>query len=101
MKLLTRGGWIHDAIREEAYISDTYIEDGVIRAIGKDLEVAQDCPMKTYCVDKGIPCADFRTPFLGPEGLGRRELYFDGLHPTAEGHELMAQVMCRTLEQLR
>jgi len=43
MKLLIRGGRIHDAIREEAYISDIYIEDGVIRTIGKDLAVTEDC----------------------------------------------------------
>ena len=56
--------------------------------------------LKIYCEVQGIRYADFRTPFLGPDGLGRRELYFDGLHPTTEGHELMAQVLCKTLEQL-
>jgi len=56
--------------------------------------------LKIYCTEKEIPFADFRETFLGPDGLGRRELYFDGLHPTAEGHELMAQVLCRTLVQL-
>lgn len=54
--------------------------------------------LKIYCMEKEIPFADFREPFLGPDGLGRRELFFDGLHPTAEGHELMAQVLCQTLE---
>ena len=43
MKLMIRGGRIHDAIREEAYISDIYIEDGVIRTIGKDLKMTEDC----------------------------------------------------------
>ena len=56
--------------------------------------------LKIYCTEKEIPFADFRTAFLGPDGLGRRELFFDGLHPTAEGHELMAQVLCRTLAEL-
>lgn len=45
MKLLIRGGRIHDAVREEAYISDVYIEDGKIRTIGKNLTVAEDCPV--------------------------------------------------------
>ena len=45
MKLLIRGGRIHDAIREEVYISDIYIEDGIIRTIGKDLEIAENCPV--------------------------------------------------------
>lgn len=56
--------------------------------------------LKIYCIEKEIPFADFRTAFLGADGLGRRELFFDGLHPTAEGHELMAQVLCRTLAEL-
>lgn len=43
MKLMIRDGRIHDAIREEAYISDIYIEDGVIRTIGKDLPLEEDC----------------------------------------------------------
>ena len=45
MKLLIRGGRIHDAIREEPYISDIYIEDGVICSIGKELTVEADCPV--------------------------------------------------------
>lgn len=45
MKLMIRDGRIHDAIREEAYISDIYIENGIIRTIGKDLEVTEDCPV--------------------------------------------------------
>lgn len=56
--------------------------------------------LKIYCIEKEIPYVDFRTGFLGPDGLGRRELFVDGLHPTAEGHELMAQALCRTLAEL-
>ena len=56
--------------------------------------------LRIYCEVQGIPFADFREPFLGADGLGRRELFFDGLHPTAEGHELMAQVLCQTLAKL-
>jgi lysophospholipase L1-like esterase len=56
--------------------------------------------LKIYCGEKGIPCADFRQAFLDEAGCGRAELFFDGLHPTAQGHERMAQVLCRTLEQL-
>ena len=56
--------------------------------------------LEYYCIEKEIPYVDFRTPFLGPDGFGRKELFFDGLHPTAEGHELMAQALCRTLAEL-
>lgn len=45
MKLMIRGGRIHDAIHEKPYISDIYIENGVIRAIGKELPAEADCPV--------------------------------------------------------
>lgn len=57
--------------------------------------------LRLYCIEKEIPLADFREPFLDTRGHGRRELFFDGLHPTAEGHRLMADVLCRTLEDIR
>ena len=47
--------------------------------------------LKTYCKAFGIPTIDFREDFLTSEGQVRRELYCDGLHPTAQGHRLMAQ----------
>lgn len=56
--------------------------------------------LKIYCTQKGIPHADFREVFLDEAGQARKELFFDGLHPTAQGHELMAQVLCKVLEQL-
>ena len=43
MKLLVRGGLIHDAIREDAYISDIYIEDGIIRSIAADIAAPEGC----------------------------------------------------------
>ena len=57
--------------------------------------------LKIYCREKDIPCADFREGFLDEAGRGREALFFDGLHPTAEGHELMAGSLCRTLQQLQ
>ncbi len=47
-----------------------------------------------------IPVVDFRSPFLGPDGTVKNGLFQDGLHPTAEGHRLMADVLCRTLTTL-
>jgi hemolysin III len=43
---------------------------------------------------------DFRPLFLDAAGSARRELYLDGLHPNREGHRLMAQLLCRRLEEL-
>ena len=45
----------------------------------------------------GIPYIDFRTDFLMLDGVVREELLLDGLHPTPEGHQLMA---ARLSEQL-
>ncbi len=56
--------------------------------------------ISAYFLPRGFPVADFRTPFLRPDGTVRRELFQDGLHPTAEGHRLMAQVLCRLLAAL-
>jgi len=47
--------------------------------------------LKEYCRAFRIPFVDFRTDFLAPDGSVRRELFCDGLHPTARGHQLMAQ----------
>lgn len=35
--LLIKGGLVHDAVRPEAYVSDILVEDGKIKAMGKDL----------------------------------------------------------------
>lgn len=44
-----------------------------------------------YCHAFGISCIDFYEDFLLSDGTPDRNLYLDGLHPTARGHELMAQ----------
>ena len=55
--------------------------------------------LKIYCEEKGIPYADFRASFLTEDGRGREELFLDGLHPNEEGHALMAEALCETLEK--
>ena len=62
-----------------------------------DLGIKQNINLATFYK---IPFADFRSAFLDDRGKGRRELFFDGLHPTAEGHALMARVLCDTLARL-
>jgi lysophospholipase L1-like esterase len=47
-----------------------------------------------------IPVIDFRLAFEGVSDVGqKRALYIDGLHPTPEGHRLMADVLCRKLSE--
>ncbi len=47
-----------------------------------------------------IPLIDFHSPFLLPDGRPDGTLFQDGLHPTAEGHRRMAEVLCRVLDAL-
>ena len=55
--------------------------------------------IRCYADDKGLPLADFRAPFLRPDGTADRSLFQDGLHPTEEGHRLMADVLCQVLAE--
>ena len=55
--------------------------------------------IRCYAADKGLPVADFRTPFLLPDGRADRTLFQDGLHPTEEGHRRMADVLCQVLAE--
>ncbi len=48
----------------------------------------------------GIPLVDFWTPFLELQHRGEaQDYYIDGLHPTRQGHALMSQILCDTLER--
>lgn len=55
--------------------------------------------LQGFCAHKNLPVADFHSPFLRPDGTVRQELFQDGIHPTAEGHALMAEVMCQVLKE--
>ena len=55
--------------------------------------------IRHYAADKHLPLADFRSPFLRPDGTADRSLFQDGLHPTEEGHRRMADVLCRVLAE--
>ena len=56
--------------------------------------------LRCYCGERGIPMVDFRGAFFNEDGSVRRELLADGLHPNAEGHRKMADVLCEFLEEL-
>ena len=55
--------------------------------------------MRSFCASKELPLVDFRSPFFNADGTVRRDLFQDGLHPTAEGHALMADVLCQVLSE--
>ena len=55
--------------------------------------------LRAFCASKELPLVDFRSPFFNADGTVRRDLFQDGLHPTAEGHALMAEALCRVLAE--
>ena len=54
--------------------------------------------LKDFAAAFGAVVVDFRADFMDENGVAKRQLFVDGLHPTAEGHRLMAQ---RLTNQLR
>lgn len=52
--------------------------------------------LKDFCTAFGVAYVDFRQDFLTEDGAVRRELFVDGLHPNARGHEIMAQRLLRS-----
>ncbi len=55
--------------------------------------------LKRYCTAFGVPYIDFCADFLSPDGSIRSELLLDGLHPTPEGHHLMARQLSAQLKR--
>ena len=55
--------------------------------------------LKRYCTAFGVPYIDFCADFLSPDGSTRSELLLDGLHPTPEGHRLMARRLSAQLKR--
>ena len=55
--------------------------------------------LKRYCTAFGVPYIDFCADFLSPDGSIRSELLLDGLHPTPEGHCLMARRLSAQLKR--
>ena len=49
----------------------------------------------------GAECIDFRADFFDPNGRLKRELLLDGLHPTPEGHQIMARRLSAHLKRER
>ena len=53
--------------------------------------------LQAYCHTFRVPIVDFYKDYVNQDGTPRRELYLDGLHPNALGHQTMAD---RLLEEL-
>lgn len=53
--------------------------------------------LKTFGTSFGVATVDFYGDFVDEQGKPKAELFLDGLHPTAEGHRLMAQRLAAQL----
>jgi lysophospholipase L1-like esterase len=56
--------------------------------------------LKEYSAANGIPFIDLYSPMVDSTGLLRRELADDGLHPTAAGYRIMAELVNEALKNL-
>lgn len=46
--------------------------------------------LRQFCQVFGLTVVDFAQDFVDPDGEIKHELFWDGLHPNAQGHRLMA-----------
>lgn len=57
--------------------------------------------LKQFCTVFCLPIIDFAQDFFTPDGQIRHDLFWDGLHPNAQGHRLMAERMKQALLPLQ
>lgn len=70
----------------------------VVDFVKADALLADYCQwLKAFSKAFGVVAVDFRCDFVEENGAAKKALFLDGLHPTQEGHRLMAQ---RLLMQL-
>ena len=53
--------------------------------------------LERFCEAFGVRMLDFRGDFIGRDGQPRTELYLDGLHPSPEGHRVMAERVAKVI----
>lgn len=55
--------------------------------------------LRMFCYGREISMIDFGKAFFEEDGTVNKKLFLDGIHPTAEGHEKMAEVLYRFLRK--
>src|ERR1019366_151198 len=61
--------------------------------------VALNAWMKSYAAKNGFVYLDYYTPMLDDRGMLKKELTFDGLHPSEEGYEVMGPLAEKAIAQ--
>lgn len=57
--------------------------------------------LRQFCSVFGLSVVDFAQDFITPDGEIKHELFWDGLHPNARGHRLMADRLKQAILPLR
>ena len=65
----------------------------VVSLVSRELEKTKETAAKY-----GIPLVDLE-PVLG--GTARRELFWDTMHPSLKGHQLIAEAIARTVREIQ
>ena len=56
--------------------------------------------LRLYCRQINVPVVDFREEFYTKDNLINKGLFLDGIHPNAQGHQIMSDVLCARLKSL-
>jgi hypothetical protein len=56
------------------------------------------CVLTEFCARTGVPMLDAQ-PVLHPEGVPAEAMFLDRMHPTAQGHQALAEALCAFLLQ--
>jgi lysophospholipase L1-like esterase len=57
--------------------------------------------IRSYCAQYGYTYIDYHSALMAPDGMMRRELSDDGIHPNAGGYSIMASVAKSALDANR
>ncbi len=58
--------------------------------------VPHACVLTEFCQERSVPMLEVQ-PLLHPEGVPVEEMYLDKMHPTARGHQALAEALARFL----
>ena len=59
--------------------------------------VPHACVLTEFCRERGVPMLEAQ-PVLHPEGLAPEAMYLDKMHPTARGHQALAEALAGVLD---
>ena len=82
-------------------VAECHADNAWVNAV--DFPAASECIreyftwLDRFCSTFGVRMIDFRDDFRDAEKRMRNDLYLDGLHPNATGHQIMAGRVCKVI----